>query len=117
MITKMTAKNQVTIPKKLLLRAGLANLKAEERFFDAEIKGVGIFLRPVTLVVEERILPKKMEKFESWASKVGKGDKIFNLAERATKSLKNKAETAIASETSLKKDWLRVEEDEAWRNL
>jgi len=26
-------------------------------------------------------------------------------------------ETAIASETSLKKDWLRVEEDEAWQDL
>jgi hypothetical protein len=26
-------------------------------------------------------------------------------------------ETAIASESSLKKDWLRPEEDEAWLNL
>jgi bifunctional DNA-binding transcriptional regulator/antitoxin component of YhaV-PrlF toxin-antitoxin module len=117
MITKMTAKHQVTIPKKILLRAGLADIKEQDMYFDVEIKGMGIFLKPVTLVVEERILPKKMEKIESWASKVGKGDKIFNLAVRATKSLKNKAETAIASETSLKKDWLRVEEDEAWRNL
>lgn len=33
------------------------------------------------------------------------------------KALKEGMETAIASETSLKKDWLRNEEDEAWRNL
>lgn len=34
-----------------------------------------------------------------------------------TKALGQKMETAIASESSLKKDWLRPEEDEAWRNL
>ena len=36
--------------------------------------------------------------------------------------LKNKMisirmDTALASESSLKKDWLRPEEDEAWQNL
>ena len=34
-----------------------------------------------------------------------------------TKVLEQKMETAIASESSLKRDWLRPEEDEAWRNL
>jgi hypothetical protein len=34
-----------------------------------------------------------------------------------TKSLKEKLETAIASESSLKKDWLREEEDKAWQDL
>jgi len=34
-----------------------------------------------------------------------------------TKVLKQKMEMAIASESSLKKDWLRLEEDEAWKNL
>ena len=33
------------------------------------------------------------------------------------KALKEGMGTAIASETSLKKDWLRHEEDEAWQNL
>jgi len=32
-----------------------------------------------------------------------------------TKSLEERMGTAIASETSLKKDWLRPEEDEAWQ--
>lgn len=34
-----------------------------------------------------------------------------------TKALKEKLETAIASESSLKKDWLREEEDKAWQDL
>jgi len=35
-----------------------------------------------------------------------------------TKALEERViETAIASETSLKKDWLRPEEDEAWKDL
>ena len=34
-----------------------------------------------------------------------------------TKSLKEKLETAIASESSLRKDWLKEEEDKAWQDL
>ena len=34
-----------------------------------------------------------------------------------TKVMEERMETAIASETSLKKDWLRPEEDEAWQDL
>ena len=34
-----------------------------------------------------------------------------------TKIGEQKMETAIASEKSLKKDWLRPEEDRAWQNL
>ena len=33
------------------------------------------------------------------------------------KSLQEGVRTAIASETSLMKDWLRPEEDEAWQDL
>lgn len=33
------------------------------------------------------------------------------------KIVKERLDTAIASESSLKKDWLRPEEDEAWRSL
>ena len=32
-------------------------------------------------------------------------------------SIKKTLDTAIASESSLKKDWLRPEEDAAWQNL
>jgi hypothetical protein len=34
-----------------------------------------------------------------------------------TKALKEKLETAIASESSLGKDWRREEEDKAWQDL
>ena len=34
-----------------------------------------------------------------------------------TKILREKIDTAIASETSLRKDWLLPEEDEAWQGL
>ena len=33
------------------------------------------------------------------------------------KAKTNKLETMITSESSLKRDWLRPEEDEAWRDL
>ena len=34
-----------------------------------------------------------------------------------TKDLEQKMELAIASESSLKKDWLKSKEDEAWKDL
>jgi len=34
-----------------------------------------------------------------------------------TKTSQDKLEISIASESSLKKDWLKPEEDEAWQNL
>jgi hypothetical protein len=34
-----------------------------------------------------------------------------------TKTITEKLDTAIASESSLKKDWLKPEEDKAWQNL
>jgi len=33
------------------------------------------------------------------------------------KNLDDKLEMAVLSESSLKKDWLKPEEEEAWRNL
>lgn len=34
-----------------------------------------------------------------------------------TKIVKERMDTAIASESALKKDWLKPEEDEAWQSL
>ena len=34
-----------------------------------------------------------------------------------TKVLEDRMVTAVASESTLKKDWLKSEEDEAWRDL
>jgi len=33
------------------------------------------------------------------------------------KTTEQRVETAIASESTLRKDWLRAEEDEAWKDL
>ena len=34
-----------------------------------------------------------------------------------TKIIRERLDTAITSESSLEKDWLKPEEDEAWQNL
>jgi hypothetical protein len=34
-----------------------------------------------------------------------------------TKNVRDKFDTAIISESSLRKDWMKPEEDEAWQNL
>ena len=34
-----------------------------------------------------------------------------------TKIIKERIDIAIASESSLKNDWLKIEEDEAWQSL
>lgn len=90
MITKMTIKNQITIPKKILERMGLCHLRDEERYFDVEIKDNSIFLKPVIVVIEERIPEKQWRKFEDWAVKVDKNDKVFDSAEDAVEFLRKR---------------------------
>ena len=51
---------------------------------------------------------------------LGKGtlDEVLDFVQfLQTKTLKERLSTAIASESSLKKDWMKPEEDEAWQNL
>jgi hypothetical protein len=45
-------------------------------------------------------------------------DEIFDYVKYLKgKLIRENMETAIVSESSLKKDWSRPEEDEAWQNL
>lgn len=90
MVTKMTIKNQITIPKRILEGAGLSNLREEERYFDVEVKNNAILLKPVIVTVEARIPEEQWQKFENWASKIKKGDKVFDSEEKATEFLKRK---------------------------
>jgi len=90
MVAKMTSKNQITIPKRILERAGLVGLKEEERYFDVEVKDGTILLKPVTVIVEERIPQEAWQKFETWAARIEKGDKVFESAKKATEFLKKK---------------------------
>lgn len=90
MVTKMTVKNQITIPKRILAAAGLVNIKKEEMYFDIEAKNQGIFLKPMTVIVEERIPEDQWQKFETRAAKTNKGDEVFDSPERATEFLKKR---------------------------
>ena len=45
-------------------------------------------------------------------------DEVLNFVQfLKTKMIREKLDPAIASECSLKKDWLKLEEDDAWQNL
>jgi len=45
------------------------------------------------------------------------GELLDHIRFLKAKASRNLCETAIASESSLRKDWLRPAEDEAWKNL
>jgi len=65
-----------------------------------------------SMSVKDLIL-KKIEKLpEQYPSEVLDFIRFLEI-----KTQEEKMETIIISETSLKKDWLRPEEDEAWRDL
>jgi hypothetical protein len=45
-------------------------------------------------------------------------DELLNFVQfLKTRVVSGRLDTAIASESSLKKDWLRPEEDDAWQSL
>jgi hypothetical protein len=45
-------------------------------------------------------------------------DEVYDFVKYLkSKQLKEKMETTLLSESSLRKDWLSAEEDEAWQNL
>lgn len=90
MVAKMTFKNQITIPKKVLERMGLSRLKAEERYFDVEVKDNAILLKPVTVTVEEMIPQESWDRFEGWALKPEKGDMVFDSGAKASGFLKKR---------------------------
>ena len=90
MVTKMTVKNQITVPKKIIERMGLVDLKEEDRYFEIQIKDDCIVLKPVTLIVEERIPEEKWHKFETWATKIEKDDVVFGSSKKASQFLKKR---------------------------
>mgnify|MGYP001603253095 FL=1 len=90
MVTKMTSKNQVTIPRKILERAGLSSLKEDEKYFEVDVKNNLILLKPVTLVIEERIPEEQWQKFEKWAVRVDKGDEVFDSSAQAAQFFKKR---------------------------
>lgn len=89
MLAKMTAKNQITIPKKILKSAGIAR-EDKERYFDTEVINGIIVLKPVTLIVEERLSDEQLAKFEEWAAKIESGDKVFDNEDEALDYLRKR---------------------------
>jgi bifunctional DNA-binding transcriptional regulator/antitoxin component of YhaV-PrlF toxin-antitoxin module len=90
MLTKMTVKNQITIPKAILVRANLINVPDTEKYFDVEVEDNSIILKPVIVTIEERISEKQWEKFESKFAKIQEDDVVLNSAKNAKAYLKKR---------------------------
>lgn len=89
MLVKRTSKNQLTLPKVLLEEAGLGR---GDDYFDAEYdpKEHAIRLKPVKVVIEEKISDEAVERFEAEALRVGAGDKLFKSRKEADKFLEER---------------------------
>lgn len=90
MLVKRTSKNQLTLPKAFLKAAGIGD---EDNTFDAQYdeRRHIILLKPVRVVVEEKISPKAIERFEKEALQIKEGDKIFRSRKEADKFLHDAA--------------------------
>ncbi len=63
----------------------------EERYFDVKLRDNVIVLSPVTVVIEERIPEKQLQKFEEYVAKIEKDDKVFDSAKKASEFLKKRS--------------------------
>ena len=86
MLVKRTRGNQVSLPKRILEQAGIAE---DARYFDVEYRGGIICLKPVT--VEETIPDRAYEELLRWAGKTEPGDKVFRSGREAVDYLKRLA--------------------------
>lgn len=87
MLAKISQKNQLTLPKKIVERLGLASLG--ERYVDVEVEGNMAVLKPVIVTVEEKFPEDQLEKFHAWAID-HQEDPGFESAEKATEFLKKR---------------------------
>jgi bifunctional DNA-binding transcriptional regulator/antitoxin component of YhaV-PrlF toxin-antitoxin module len=85
MLAKLTRGNQITIPKEIVLQA---RLKQGNDYLDIEYSDGLIYLKPIEL--EERIPHEVLEKFQSQAAKMEKGD-ILLKGQEAEGFLKKRA--------------------------
>ena len=89
MLVKRTSKNQLTLPKAFL---EAANIREEDRYFDAEYdaKKHVISLKPVRIVIEEKVSEDVIERFENEALQVRPGDKVLGSRKEADRFLEGK---------------------------
>ena len=78
MLVKRTRGNQVSIPKRVLDQAGVAE---DDRYFDVEYRSGLICLKPVT--VEDKISDRAYEELLRWVSKPEPGRKVFHSGKEA----------------------------------
>lgn len=86
MLVKRTRGNQVSIPKRVLEQAGVAD---DDRYFDVEYRGGLICLKPVT--VEEKIPDRAYEELLRWVRKPEPGRKVFHSGKEAVEYVKKLA--------------------------
>ena len=86
MLVKRTRGNQVSIPKRILEAAGVAD---DDRYFDVDYRYGVICLKPVT--VEEKIPERAYEELLRWAAKTESGDKVFRSGREAVDYLRRRA--------------------------
>ena len=78
MLVKRTRGNQVSLPKRILEAAGVAD---DDRYFDIDYRHGLICLKPVT--VEEKIPDRAYEELLKWAKKSKPGDRTFQSGQEA----------------------------------
>lgn len=85
MLAKISRKNQLTLPQKLVRQFGFSS--EEEKYVDIELNNNTLILKPVVVTVEEKIPEEQFKKFKNWALD-HRNDTSFNSAEQATTFLK-----------------------------
>lgn len=83
MLVKRSSKNQISIPKAVLERAGL---REEDVYFDVEYEKGHIVLIPMH--VEEKVPREALERFKSKALKKQPGDHEYGSMSEAIKGLR-----------------------------
>ena len=83
MLVKRTRGNQVSIPKRVLEQAGVAE---NDRYFDVEYRGGLICLKPVT--VEDKIPDRAYEALLRWSAKTEPGDRTFRTGREGIEHLR-----------------------------
>ena len=85
MLVKRSSKNQISIPKAVLDRAGLDE---NDVYFDVGYENGRIILVPMH--VEEKISKEAVERFETMALKQESGDRVYSSMDDAIKGLNRK---------------------------
>ena len=86
MLVKRTRGNQVSIPKRILEAAGVAD---GDRYFDVDYRQGLICLKPVTL--EDKIPDRAYEELLRWVRKSEPGRKVFRTGKDAVEYAKKLA--------------------------